>query len=257
MGSKNGNKKAAAATQDAKKQNQSFRLGLELVALVVILAVAYKQLLTIKTNKSATTTTATPATPVVVATSGKIAGVEFPFLSNLNFMGGGTRTKYGIAQIYAAGLYVDGRAPAKWAAKLGDKADSSSALLNTIAQDTSHVKAIVLHFLRSVDADKVQESLQQELSKRLDESSTQAFLDKLHQVFPPDRVSKGTEITMTCAAGSGRLTFASAGQTAVLAGYKKACPALWDVYIGPQAVSKDIRSGFHKGVTGAMDIKSA
>lgn len=217
--------------------SSSSRLGLELIALVVILAVAYKQLL-----QRGSMSSSTPPT------TGTVAGVDFPSLgSNIVFLGGGTRTKYGIAQIYAAGLYVDKRAPAQWSKHYASAGD---ALLADIARDAGYSKSIVLSFLRSVDAEKVQESLQQELSKRLDAAATAAFVEKLHAVFPPDRVTKGTQITMTCApGGNNKLTFESNGKTSTLGNDKNACPALWDVYIGKQAVSKDIRQGFQKGVT--------
>ena len=215
------------------------------IVLIVLVAVGYQSYKSGSLGKAFSPKTTTQAG------GGEIAGVSFPALkAPLRFIGGGTRTKYGIAQIYAAALYVNPKVLQK------NRASNDNNMLAAVIADASSTKTITLHFLRDVDAQKVQESLQQELSKRLSKPRMEAFVDKLHQVLPPDRVTKGSEITMTCSNGNKKLTFASAGKTAVLANDKEACPALWDVYIGKEAVSKDIRDGFQKGATAVLAEES-
>ena len=211
--------------------NPGVRVAIRL-CLVILVAVVYQAYKRGTLQKSLGKTNA----PTTTAGGGVIAGINFPTLAKpLAFVGGGTRTKYGIAQIYAAGLYVDPKVLQK-----------TKGVRSAVIADASSTKTIVLHFLRNVEAQKVQESLQQELSKRYSsEEGMQTFIDKLHQVLPADKVTTGSEITMTCSGK--RLTFRVADKTAVLGNDKEACSNLWDVYIGKEAVSKDIRDGFEKG----------
>ena len=104
-------------------------------------------------------------------------------------------------------------------------------------------KAIRLEFHRQISAETMEEALDEALSTRLEKESREKFNNALHDVLPDDEVPKGMEVTLVCK-GDNVLVGSSYSDAKPSVKDKAVCSALFDVYIGKNPVSPEIKEGF-------------
>ena len=112
--------------------------------------------------------------------------------------GGGTRTKYGVAKVYAVALYVDSKAASgalKQYATGGGKWDPRVPKLpfyNALIKGP-FARTLFLQFHRSVTGKVMAEAMSESLSKRLPARTVNKFHDALLSIVPGG-LSKGAKV---------------------------------------------------------------
>ena len=137
-----------------------------------------------------------------------IDGISFPPELKMGgvrqqLTGGGTRTKYGVAKVYAVALYLDSRSASSSLKKFAG-AKASATFYDTLAKG-SFAKTLFLQFHRSVTGTVVAEALGESLSKRLSKTSVDRFRSALLSVCPSE-VPKGTKLYFMCKSKLGART---------------------------------------------------
>ena len=125
-----------------------------------------------------------------------IDGAEFPTEIKMGgirqqLTGGGTRTKYNVAKVYAVSLYLDSRGASSSLKRFAAK-KPAAALYDAMIKG-SFARTLYLQFLRSVSAEQVTEALADSLTKRMSTAAVGKFRDALMSVCPAD-VSRGTKL---------------------------------------------------------------
>jgi len=174
-----------------------------------------------------------------------------PFASELQMggvrqqvTGGGTRTKYGVAKVYAAALYLDSRGAASALKQHAGKTPTKKAFFDSVIKG-QFAKTLFLQFHRTVESSAVASALSDSLSSRLSKTAVTRFSDALVAVLPGD-VSKGTKIFFSC---KGEALMMGVGTPVAKQTLKEkgACAALLDVYFGKDPISPALKSGMAAG----------
>jgi len=126
-----------------------------------------------------------------------IDGIAFPSEVQMGGVrqqvtGGGTRTKYGVAKVYAAALYLDSRGAASTLKQYAGKTPTKPAFFDSVIKG-QFAKTLFLQFHRSVESNAVASALSDSLSSRLSKAGVGRFSDALLAVLPGD-VAKGTNM---------------------------------------------------------------
>ena len=161
--------------------------------------------------------------------------------------GGGTRYKYGVAKVYALGLYIDEGvatgALSKFAGKDGKQLAADQKFHDAVIQG-KFGKTLLLQFHRAVGGEKVAEALKDSLSDKLDAKTLEAFKDKLFGVIA-NGVNKGTKLYFECSGGDvGISVDALKAQAKAPA---TVCDALLKTYYGKAPVSAQAKEGMAHG----------
>mmetsp|Transcript_31201 Transcript_31201/g.47790 ORF Transcript_31201/g.47790 Transcript_31201/m.47790 type:complete len:101 (-) Transcript_31201:1579-1881(-) len=100
----------------------------------------------------------------------------------------------------------------------------------------------------------MEEALDEALSTRLEKESREKFNNALHRVLPDVEVPIGMEVTLVCK-GDTVFVGCSYSYAKVSVKDKTLCPALFDVYIGKNPVSDEIKEGFGAGALAKVSEK--
>ena len=163
--------------------------------------------------------------------------------------GAGVRKKFGMVKVYAMGLYVDQDEARRAFPSLLQRAGGGDHS-RLVASDHSQSflvwghfgKMAVLHFVRSVDKDKVQNAFRENLAPELSDKS------------PPD-VKKATEEFLALVAvdvkdgqdivihsdPEGKLTLDIGGVKKDGPKNIKLARAVWNIWLGPKSISSDLK----------------
>jgi hypothetical protein len=106
--------------------------------------------------------------------------------------GGGTRTKYGVAKVYAAALYVD----TGGASTL--KKHTATAKFYAALIDGTFARTLSLQFHRSVSSEVMVGALDEAMAKRLPADTVAKFRDALSKAFGAGAIAKGAEVYFMC-----------------------------------------------------------
>ena len=181
-----------------------------------------------------------------------IDGQQFPDWiksggSTRQLTGGGTRYKYGVAKVYALGLYIDEGtttgALAKFAGKEGKQLAADQKFHDAVIQG-KFGKTMLLQFHRAVGGEKVAEALKDSLSDKLDAKTLEAFKDKLFGVIS-NGVNKGTKLYFECSGGDVGISVDSLKAQAKAPA--TVCDALLKTYYGKAPVSAQAKEGMAHG----------
>ena len=129
-----------------------------------------------------------------------IDGISFPAEIKMGgvrqqLTGGGTRTKYGVAKVYAVALYLDGKSATsslKRYANGGKSAANKQPFFDALISG-SYARTLFLQFHRSVTGMVVAEAMAESLTKRLSPKAVEKFRGALLSVVPGE-VPKGTKV---------------------------------------------------------------
>jgi len=189
----------------------------------------------------------------------KIDGIPFADTismagSSMQFSGGGTRFKFGVAKVYALALYVDTRAAASalkpYAGVKASKLQKDESFYGKIVNGR-FPRSMLLTFHRTVDADAIANALRDALSKKLPAKVVSDFQAALGKVTG-NSIAVGSTLSFTCAGdvlsiGTGE----KAPATAKLS-QKQVCPALFSVWLGKPPVSPQTKDGIAAGFSQRM-----
>jgi hypothetical protein len=163
-------------------------------------------------------------------------------------LGAGVRKKL-VVKVYAMALYVDAeearRAFPALAVRAGGR-DHGRLTAGDHAQQFvvwgSFGKLAVLHFVRTVDAEKIRDAFKEGLEEELSDKAppelragAQAFL----ALF--DRPLKEGEEILLRSSGDGRIEVEIAGQKKVGPVSPKLARAVWSIWLGARPISTDLR----------------
>ena len=184
-----------------------------------------------------------------------IDGLSFPATLKMNgvtqdLTGGGTRTKYGVAKVYAVALYIHSDGASSSLKKFsGPKPPTKQPAFYSALIDGTFAKTLMLQFHRSVSADAMVGALDEAMAKRLPAATVAKFRTAMVKALGDGNIAKGAHIYFMCKASS--LLIGSGGPKldAVLK-EKGVCGALFDVYYGKSPVSvpakENAAAGFAK-----------
>jgi len=163
-----------------------------------------------------------------LAAAVEVAGVKVPDTvtvesKTLRLNGAGLRKKM-VFKVYVAGLYVE--TPSKDAGAI-------------VAAD--QVKSMRLSILRSLDAKKITEAIEEGFEKNSKSQMTalKPRLDRFNAMFPD--VKEGDEIAMTYVPGKGTAVTARGAEKGVIEG-KDFADALFSVWLGTNPVQEDLKA---------------
>lgn len=179
-------------------------------------------------------------------TSLQLPGQKTPQL----LTGGGTRYKFNLVKVYAVGLYITEEAvkEAPLKAFLGTSADqlgpgfgAAMAVLPRTQPAT-----LVLQFHRSVDVATLASAIKDSLASRLSADALETFHTTLAGALAESGVPAGLELTFACSPGEIAI---GAGSTKDMVELKDpdVCPALFDLYYGPDPISPQVKDGMAAG----------
>ena len=163
--------------------------------------------------------------------------------------GGGTRTKYGVAKVYAVALYLDAAGGESALKKFGGKSASSlkgQAAFYSALIDGAFARTLALKFHRSVSSDAMVNALDEAMAKRLPSEATRKFRESLFKALGAGAIAKGAEVYFMCRAGTLMIGSGAPSAGATLR-EKGVCSALFDVYYGKQPVSAAAKEGAASG----------
>jgi len=158
--------------------------------------------------------------------------------------GGGTRTKYGVAKVYAVAAYLDAAGASSSLKKFSGKPKPPAAFYDALAKGT-FAKTLYLQFHRAVPAPTVAEALAESLTKRLPPGTVEKFRAALLSVCGAE-VAKGAKLYFMC---KGETLSLGSGSPSVGATVKEkgTCAALFDVYVGKTPISPAAKDGIGAG----------
>ena len=170
--------------------------------------------------------------------------------ATLLLTGGGTRYKYGVAKVYAVGLYVAesalgaGGTLAKWVG--GDpKALAKDASFRNSLTKMQFPKVLLLQFHRAVDGPTVAKALNDALAKKLGADVLAAFKEALERVLAGG-TEAGTKLFFKCGMSLG-LVMGVGTHSGLASVDGAACRALLEVYYGDSPVSAQAKDGMLAG----------
>lgn len=132
-----------------------------------------------------------------------IDGAVFPpTLSKGALVGGGTRTKYGVAKVYAVALYIDSAAAGGVLKRFASSKPPKDGKFFQTLIDGAFPKTLYLQMLRSVASDTMATALQESLGKRLSADSVAKFRAGLLKALPSDSIAKGAKLFFQCKGGA-------------------------------------------------------
>lgn len=161
--------------------------------------------------------------------------------------GGGTRTKYGVAKVYAVALYLDESGGKSALSKFATgSAPTKNAKFYKALIDGPFARTLHLQFHRSVASDAMVTALDEAMSKRLPADALAKFRAAFLKALPAGNLAKGANVYFMCkgntmAIGEGSPSAASTLTT------KGVCTALFDVYFGKSPVSVPAKEGVAAG----------
>ncbi|MDK2125205.1 chalcone isomerase family protein [Parachitinimonas caeni] len=143
--------------------------------------------------------------------------------------GAGLRTKFGIAKVYVAALY------------LPQKNANADAIINA-----NTPRRIVLSMLRDVESEKLHDSLMDGLKDNTSESELAALQPKIREmnaIFSSVKeVNKGDVVTLDFLPGKGT-QISLKGQLKDVIGGDDFAKAMLKIWLGKNAVSNDLKAG--------------
>jgi hypothetical protein len=148
---------------------------------------------------------------------------------SFTLVGTGVRKKF-IVKVYAMGLYVESEG-AKKASRGGDP--------QAFVAGGSFGKLAVLHFVRDVDAGKIQQAYRDGLETELGDPSTKALAEAFVAAFDRD-VKDGQEIVVRTS-GDGKISVAVAGSKKDVGQSARLAKAIWNIWLGAKPISPDMR----------------
>ena len=166
--------------------------------------------------------------------------------------GGGTRTKYNVAKVYAVALYVDSRSAAGWLKKFAGNA-KPPALYDALATG-SFAKTLFLQFHRAVPAQAVAEALAESLAKRLPAATVDKFRVALLKICG-EEVAKGAKLYFMCKGEALSMGGGTPDAQATLK-EKGTCNAFFDIYLGKAPISAAAKEGIGVGFAQRLYLAS-
>ncbi len=153
----------------------------------------------------------------------------------MTLLGAGLRVKRIVFtfKAYAVGLYVDDAALAGPLAAF--KGKTTSPELYQALQTGDFRKELVLKFLRTLSANKIQDAMRESLA-----GADPKTLDQFISYFP--QVKEGEQCILRWAAG-GTLESIMAGQQKPPIANKDFTERLFGLYVGPKPIQDDIKAG--------------
>jgi hypothetical protein len=116
--------------------------------------------------------------------------------------GGGTRTKYGVAKVYAVALYLDSTAASKSLGSFaGPSAPKKQPKFYQALIDGPFARTLYLQFHRSVAADAMVNALDEALAKRLSAAVLEKFRNGFLAAIPSSSLAKGAHVYFMCKGG--------------------------------------------------------
>ncbi len=164
------------------------------------------------------------------AFAGELEGVKMPDQITvdgkaLHLNGMGLRTKFFVAKVYVAGLYVE-------------------TLSHDAAQliSSDQAKSVRLSMLRDLDKKQISEAIREGFEKNSKATlpQLQERLDKLISQIPD--VKQGDELELTYLPGKGTLVKSKTGASTQIEG-KDFADALFSVWLGKSPVDDDLKRG--------------
>lgn len=156
---------------------------------------------------------------------------------DLTLLGTGLRVKKIIFSFkaYAVGFYVDKASVDGPLAPFKGKPASDE--MRTVLQTGDFKKELVLHFLRDLKADKIQDAMRDALEKGTDPE----VLDQFIAYFP--EVKKGERCTLRWVPG-GTIETVMVGESKPPITNQAFAETLYGLYVGPKPLQKDFKKGF-------------
>ncbi|TAH34579.1 MAG: hypothetical protein EYC70_16735 [Planctomycetota bacterium] len=190
-------------------------------------------------------------------------GVEFQ--RTLPAAGGGTHTLVGTGvrtrtifnvKVYAIGYYVDLPAAIRVLGKYKELKAERLEKNQEFGQDVvlgDHGKTLRLVLVRDVDAEDMREAFEDELQPRLKEKSKPADLESSQKIMDTFRgyfgtnMKEGDTIVFTWQPGGKLYTSVNNQEKGVIESHTL-CWALFDIFLGPDAISPSARNNFLQGL---------
>lgn len=176
-----------------------------------------------------------------------IDGLAFPASLRMasvdqQLTGGGTRTKYGVAKVYAVALYIGPGADSVLKKFAGAKPPTNQPKFFSALVEGPFARTLALQFHRSVTPEAMANALDEAMAKRLPADDVAKFREALLKALGTGAIAKGAKLYLMCKAQT--LSIGS-GSTSVSASLKikGVCPALFDIYYGKQPVSPAAKDG--------------
>jgi len=160
--------------------------------------------------------------------------------------GGGTRTKYGVAKVYAVALYVDTAAASSSLKKFASPKPIKDQKFFQALVDGTYSRTLFLQMLRGVASDAMVSALEEALSKRLSSAVLAKFREALLKALPSTSLAKGDKLYFQCKGGVMSIGEGSPSAGATIKD-KAVCPAFFDVYFGKSPVSPAAKDGVAAG----------
>ena len=168
---------------------------------------------------------------------------------NQMLTGGGTRTKYGVAKVYAVALYIDSTGGASALKKYaGPKVPKDPKFFQALV-DGQFAKTLHLQMHRSVASEAMVTALDEALAKRLPADVVARFRSAFLKALPSDSLAKGDQLYFMCKGGTLSMGFA-AGTSAATLRDKGLCGAFFDIYLGKSPVSPTAKDAIATGFAG-------
>lgn len=166
--------------------------------------------------------------------------------------GGGTRTKYNVAKVYAVALYVDSRGAAGSLKKFAGSA-KQPALYDALATGL-FAKTLFLQFHRAVSAQAVAEALAESLAKRVPAATVDKFRVALLKICG-EEVAKGAKLYFMCKGEALSMGGGTPDAQATLK-EKGTCNAFFDIYLGKAPISAAAKEGIGVGFAQRLYLAS-
>eukprot|EP00629_Pelagomonadales_sp_RCC1024_P009361 CAMPEP_0119274200 /NCGR_PEP_ID=MMETSP1329-20130426/11752_1 /TAXON_ID=114041 /ORGANISM="Genus nov. species nov., Strain RCC1024" /LENGTH=208 /DNA_ID=CAMNT_0007274489 /DNA_START=119 /DNA_END=741 /DNA_ORIENTATION=- len=160
--------------------------------------------------------------------------------------GGGTRYKFGVAKVYALGLYVEEKGLAtlkKYSGKSAKALQGDQGFYDAVAKG-SFGKTLLLIFHRAVGGEKVSEAIKDSLADKLDAATLAAFSKALFGAISKG-VKAGTRLSFGC--GGKSLDISVDSSKVAATADASVCGALMQTYYGPSPVSAQAKDGMAAG----------
>jgi len=163
--------------------------------------------------------------------------------------GGGTRYKYGVAKIYALGLYIEEAALsgslAAWAGAT-EKSLAKDGSFSELLAMGSFAKTLGLHFHRSVDGATIAEAIKDSLTSRLEPAAVASFHRALIGALAAG-VDIGTQLYFSCRPDEIQVSVDALANVVATVREPSVCEALFEVYYGAAPVAPSAKAGMISG----------
>lgn len=191
------------------------------------------------------------------------------FARTLEAAGGGTHTLVGTGvrektvfnvNVYAIGYYVDVKAAVaalgKYQELKAERIEKNKEFAQSILT-ADYGKTIRLVLARDVDAEDMREAFEDQLQPRLKAKSKPEDLEQTQKLMAAFRgyfgenMKEGDSVVFTWQPGGKLHTTVNGVEKAALESHTL-CWALFDVYLGPDAISTSARNNFLRGLHGEL-----